>query len=351
MSDKVLMIGNEAMAEAAIRAGCRCYFGYPITPQSELLEYMATHMPEVGGVFIQAESELAAINMCYGASAAGRRTMTSSSSPGISLKQEGISYLAGADLPCVIINVARGGPGLGNIAPSQADYFQATKGGGHGDYRIIVLAPATIPEATELVTLAFDLADKYRVPVMILADGILGQMMEPVELPEAIDPANLPTKPWALTGAKGRKPNIITSVVTEPEELSELNLRWQVRYRQIKEQEVRHEEIETADATIVIAAYGTVARIAMTAVKMARDEGIRLGLLRPITLWPFPYAPLRALCHRVNTILTVEMSAGQMVEDVRLAVAEAAKTPFYGELGGVVPTPKDILREVKRYAS
>lgn len=334
-----------------MRAGCRCYFGYPITPQSELLEYMATHMPKVGGVFIQAESELAAINMCYGASAAGGRTMTSSSSPGISLKMEGISYLAGADLPCVIINVARGGPGLGNIAPAQGDYFQATKGGGHGDYRMIVLAPATIPEATELVMLAFDLADRYRVPVMVLADGILGQMMEPVEFPEPIDPATLPTKPWALTGAKGRKPNIVTSFALDPKELSELNLKRQACYHQIEEQEVRYEESETADATIVIAAYGTVARIAKTTVKIAREEGLRLGLLRPITLWPFPYAPLRALSDRVNTILTVEMSAGQMVEDVRLAVAERAKTPFYGELGGVVPTPKDILREVKQYAS
>ena len=349
--DKVLMIGNDAMAEAGIRAGCRYYFGYPITPQNELMEYMATHLPKVGGVFIQTESEIAAINMCYGASAAGGRTMTSSSSPGISLKLEGISYLAGADLPCVIINVARGGPGLGNIAPAQGDYFQATKGGGHGDYRMIVLAPATISESTELVMLAFDLADRYRVPVMVLADGMLGQMMEPVKLPEPINPATLPTKPWALTGAKERQPNIVTSIVLDAKELSELNLKRQVRYRQIEEQEVRYEESETADATIVIAAYGTVARIAKTAVKMARDEGIRLGLLRPITLWPFPSAPLRTLSNRVNTILTVEMSAGQMVEDVRLAVAERAKTPFYGELGGVVPTPKDILTEVKQYAS
>ena len=350
-TDKVLMTGNEAMAEAAICAGCRSYFGYPITPQNELLEYMSAHMPKAGGVFIQAESELAAINMCYGAAAAGMRTMTSSSSPGISLKTEGISYIAGADLPCVVINVVRGGPGLGNIAPAQGDYFQATKGGGHGDYRMIVLAPSTIPESIELVMLAFELADVYRVPVMVLADGMLGQMMEPVVLPEHIDPTTLPTKPWAITGARGRKPNIVTSFFLDPVELSEMNVKRVARYRQIEEREVRCEEHETADATVVIAAFGSVARIARTAVRMARSEGIKLGLLRPITLWPFPYAPLRALSQRVDTILTVEMNFGQMVEDVRLAVAERAETPFYGELGGLVPSPRDILREVKRYAS
>ena len=345
------MAGNEAMAEAAICAGCRSYFGYPITPQNELLEYMSAHMPKAGGVFIQAESEVAAINMCYGAAAAGSRTMTSSSSPGISLKTEGISYIAGADLPCVVINVVRGGPGLGNIAPAQGDYFQATKGGGHGDYRMIVLAPATIPESIELVMLAFELADTYRVPVMVLADGMLGQMMEPVVLPEHIDPATLPAKPWAITGAKGRKPNLVTSFFLDPVELSEINVKRQARYQQIEEREVRYEEHEIADATTVIAAFGSVARIARTAVRMARNEGIKLGLLRPISLWPFPYAPLRALSQRVDVILTVEMNAGQMVEDVRLAVAERAKTPFYGELGGLVPSPGHILREVKRYAS
>jgi len=339
------------MAEAGIRAGCRAYFGYPITPQNELLEYMAAHMPKVGGIFIQAESEVAAINMCYGASAAGARTMTSSSSPGISLKMEGISYLAGADLPCVVINVVRGGPGLGNIAPAQGDYFQATKGGGHGDYRMIVLAPATIPESIELVMLAFELADRYRVPVMVLADGMLGQMMEPVLFPEPVDPAALPAKPWAITGARRRRPNRISSYFLDPAELSARNVKRQRRYRQIEEQEIRYEEHETADATLIVAAYGSVARIARTAVRMARSEGIKLGLLRPITVWPFPYSPLRALSRRVDAILTVEMNAGQMVEDVRLAVAERAETPFYGELGGLVPTPKDILREVKQYAS
>ncbi|MBT9149521.1 MAG: 3-methyl-2-oxobutanoate dehydrogenase subunit VorB [Dehalococcoidia bacterium] len=351
MRDKILIAGNDAIAEAGIRAGCRSYFGYPITPQNELLEYMSAHMPKAGGVFVQAESEIGAINMCYGASAAGARTMTSSSGPGMSLKLEGISYLAGSDLPCVIVNVARGGPGLGNIAPGQGDYFQATKGGGHGDYRMIVLAPATIPEATELTMLAFDLADKYRTPVLVLVDGVLGQMMEPVEFRDPVDPATLPPKPWALTGAQGRPPNIVTSFFLDPQELSELNLKRQDRYRRIVTQEVRYEEFETGDATIVIAAYGTVARIARTTVKLARNEGIKLGLLRPITLWPFPYAPLRALSNRVKVILTVEMSAGQMLEDVRLAVAERAETPFYGEMGGIVPTPRGILMEVKKYAS
>ncbi len=345
------MTGNEAMAEAAICAGCRAYFGYPITPQNEILEYMAARMPAAGGVFVQAESEVAAINMCYGASAAGVRTMTSSSSPGISLKMEGISYLAGADLPCVIINVARGGPGLGNIAPAQGDYFQATKGGGHGDYHIIVLGPATIAEAIELVMLAFDLADKHRVPVMVLSDGMMGQMMEPVALPEPIDPTSLTAKPWALTGASGRDPNVITSYALDPGDLNRINTQRQTRYRQIEEKEVRYRETETSDATIVIVAYGTVARIARTAVTAARSQGIKVGLVQPITLWPFPYAPLRALSSQVSPILTVEMSAGQMVEDVRLAVADRAETPFYGELGGVVPTPKDILREVKRNVS
>jgi 2-oxoglutarate ferredoxin oxidoreductase subunit alpha len=348
---KILMTGNEAMAEAAVCAGCRAYFGYPITPQNELLEYMAARMPEVGGAFVQAESEVAAINMCYGASAAGVRTMTSSSSPGISLKMEGISYLAAADLPCVIINVARGGPGLGNIAPSQGDYFQATKGGGHGDYRMIVLGPATIAEAIELVILAFDLADKYRVPVMVLSDGMLGQMMEPVVLPEPVDPTSLPAKPWALTGARGRSPNAVTSYAMDPADLNRINTQRQSRYHRIEEKEIRYREAETSDATIIIVAYGTVARIARTTVKMARSQGIKLGLVQPITLWPFPYTALRMLSTRVNTILTVEMSAGQMVEDVRLAVGDRAETPFYGELGGLVPTPKDILREVKRNAS
>ena len=350
MRERYLLRGNEAIAESAIRAGCQCYFAYPITPQGELVEHMARNMPRLGRTFIQAESEVAAINMVYGAAAAGVRTMTSSSSPGISLKLEGISYLAGANLPAVIVNVVRGGPGLGNIAPSQCDYFQAVKGGGHGDYHMIVLGPSTVPEAGELTMLAFDLADRYRTPVMILADGLLGQMMEPVELPEPIDIAKLPAKEWAATGARRREPNIILSFDISAENLKKMNLALQAKYTEIREKEVRYEETETEDADIVIAAYGSTARIAKTVVRMARAEGIRLGLFRPITLWPYPYAPLRALADRVDTVLTVEMSAGQMWEDVRLAVAERANTPFYGEVGGVVPTPKGILTEVRKHA-
>jgi len=349
MGKRQLLRGNEVIAEAAIRAGCECYFAYPITPQAELLEHMAHHMPRLGRTFIQAESEVAAISMVYGASAVGVRTMTSSSSPGISLKQEGISYLAGSNLPAVIVNIVRGGPGLGNIAPSQCDYFQATKGGGHGDYHIIVLAPSTVPEAGDLTMLAFDLADEYRIPVMILADGMLGQMMEPVELPEPIDLSTLPEKPWATTGAKGRDPNIVLSFDLDPERLKEMNLVLQKKYAEIEASEVRHEETMTDDAEILIAAYGTVARIAKTVVRQAREEGIKAGLFRPITLWPFPYEPLRSIADRARTVLTVEMSAGQMWEDVQLAVAERAKTPFYGELGGVVPTPRGILSEVKKH--
>jgi len=350
MGERLLLRGNEVIAEAAIRAGCQCYFAYPITPQAELLEHMARHMPGLGRTFIQAESEIAAISMVYGAASVGVRTMTSSSSPGISLMQEGISYLAGSDLPAVIVNVMRGGPGLGDIAPAQADYLQATKGGGHGDYHTIVLAPSTVPEAGELTMLAFDLADRYRTPVMILADGMLGQMMEPVELPEPVDVAALPEKPWATTGAKNRDPNVIRSFDLDPEVLKQMNRALQERYREIEAKEVRCEETATEDADIVIAAYGTVARIARSVVRMARADGIKLGLFRPITLWPYPYQPLRELSKRVRTVLTVEMSAGQMWEDVRLAVCERAKTPFYGELGGVVPTPRSILSEVKKHA-
>lgn len=350
MGNRVLMRGNEVIAEAAIRAGCECYFAYPITPQAELLEHMARNMPRLGRTFIQAESEIAAISMVYGAAGAGVRTMTSSSSPGISLKQEGISYLAGSNLPAVIVNVVRGGPGLGNIAPSQCDYFQATKGGGHGDYHMIALAPSTVPEAGDLTMLSFELADKYRIPVMLLADGLLGQMMEPVELPEPVDLSSLPKKDWAATGAKGRDPNIILSFDLGPENLKQMNLVLQEKYRRIEAAEIRYEETETEDADIVIAAYGSTARIAKSVVRMARTEGIKLGLFRPITVWPFPYDALRAVAEHVKTILTVEMSAGQMWEDVRLAVAERVETPFYGEVGGVVPTPRGILNEVKKYA-
>jgi 2-oxoglutarate ferredoxin oxidoreductase subunit alpha len=350
MAERMLLRGNEVIAEAAIRSGCECYFAYPITPQAELLEHMARNMPRLGRTFIQAESEVAAISMVYGAAGAGVRVMTSSSSPGISLKQEGISYLAGSNLPAVIVNIVRGGPGLGNIAPAQCDYFQATKGGGHGDYRVIVLAPSTVPEAGELTMLAFDLADQYRTPVMILADGMLGQMMEPVELPEPVDPATLPPKEWATTGAMGRDPNIILSFDLDPERLKEMNIALQEKYARITENEIRYEETSTEDADIVVAAYGTVARIAKSVVRMARKEGIKAGIFRPITLWPYPYDALRTLSERVETILTVEMSAGQMWEDVRLAVGERADTPFFGELGGVVPTPRAILSEVRKHA-
>lgn len=350
MANRLLLRGNEVIAEAAIRAGCQCYFAYPITPQAELLEHMARNMPRLGRTFVQAESEIAAISMVHGAAAVGVRTMTSSSSPGISLKQEGISYLAGSNLPAVIVNVVRGGPGLGNIAPSQCDYFQATKGGGHGDYHLIVLAPSTVPEAGELTMRAFDLADEYRIPVMILADGMLGQMMEPIELPEPVDTSSLPAKDWALTGAKGRDPNVVLSFDLDPERLKAINIALQEKYARIVANEIEYEETLTEDAEVVIAAYGTVARIAKSVVQMARSEGIKAGLFRPITLWPFPYDPLKALADRVNTVLTVEMSAGQMWEDVRLAVAERAETPFYGEFGGVVPTPRGILNEVRKHA-
>jgi 2-oxoglutarate ferredoxin oxidoreductase subunit alpha len=350
MGERQMLRGNEAIAEAAIRAGCSCYFAYPITPQAELLEHMAVHMPRLGRAFVQAESEVAAISMVFGASAVGARVMTSSSSPGISLKQEGISYLAGANLPAVIVNIVRGGPGLGNIAPAQCDYFQATKGGGHGDYHLIVLAPSTVPEAGEMTMLAFDLADRYRTPVMLLADGMLGQMMEPVALPDPIDPATLPSKDWAATGARGRAPNIILSFDLDPQVLRTMNLELQEKYRRITAAEVRYEQVETDDAELVIAAYGTIARIAKTVVRQARAEGLKVGLFRPITLWPFPSEPLRQLAERVSTVLTVEMSAGQMWEDVRLAVAERAKTPFYGEMGGVVPTPRAILEKVRSHA-
>jgi 2-oxoglutarate/2-oxoacid ferredoxin oxidoreductase subunit alpha len=350
MAERQLLRGNEVIAEAALRAGCQCYFAYPITPQAELLEHMARNMPRMGRTFIQAESEVAAINMVYGAASAGVRTMTSSSSPGISLKMEGISYLAGSNLPAVIVNVVRGGPGLGNIAPSQCDYFQATKGGGHGDYHMIVLAPSTVPEAAGLTMLAFDLADLYRTPVMILADGLLGQMLEPVELPDPIDPASLPEKPWATTGAAGRDPNIILSFDLGPENLKRMNEALQAKYREIRAREIRYEETDVADADLVIAAYGSTARIAKSALRMARAEGLKVGLFRPITVWPFPYDALRAVADHVSTVLTVEMSAGQMWEDVRLAVAERAATPFYGEMGGVVPTPRNILNEVRKHA-
>jgi 2-oxoglutarate/2-oxoacid ferredoxin oxidoreductase subunit alpha len=346
MPGRVLMTGNEAVGEGAIRAGCDCYFGYPITPQNELTAYMARYMPEYGRVFIQAESELAAINMVFGASVAGKRAMTSSSSPGISLKQEGISYLAGAELPALIVNVQRGGPGLGNIGPGQADYFQATKGGGHGDYHQIVLAPDSVQEMHDLTILGFDLADRYRTPVMILSDGRLGQMMEPLVL-HSTPPPPPPKKPWALNGAINRKPNLIRSLYLVEEELEAVNLRLQEKYKLIHNHEVRCEERQTDDCDILLVAYGTSARVAKGCVSDVRRHGWRVGLFRPISLWPFPTQRLAELSRRAKAVLVVEMSSGQMLEDVRLAVAGRVPVLLEGRMGGLVPSQAAIVKRVE----
>ena len=345
--ERVLMCGNEALAEASILAGCDAYFGYPITPQNEIPAYMSRRMPEEGRVFVQSESELAAINMVFGASATGKRTMTSSSSPGISLMQEGISYLAGAELPAVVVNVMRGGPGLGNIAPSQSDYFQATRGGGHGDYRTIVLGPSSVQELADCMPLAFDLADKYRMTVMVLADGFLGQMMEPVVLRKQPSP-ELPPKDWALTGAKDREQNIVRSLWLKEGVLEELNHKLQAKYEQVEKNEVLCEEYEVEDAEIVVVAYGIAARIVNGAVTRAREEGIKAGWIRPITLWPFPTEQISKAAAEFRLFLTVEMSTGQMVEDVKLAVAGKAPVVFYGRTGGGVPTVDEILDKIRQ---
>ncbi|MHC4711852.1 MAG: 3-methyl-2-oxobutanoate dehydrogenase subunit VorB [Planctomycetota bacterium] len=337
MAKKVLMTGNDAMAEGAIRAGCRYYYGYPITPQNEVPEYMSRRMPQVGGVFIQSESELAAVNMVLGSAAAGKRAMTSSSSPGISLKQEGLSYIAGSELPAVIANVQRGGPGLGDIGASQADYWQATKGGGHGDYRLIVLAPASVQEMADLATLAFDIADRWRNPVMILADAQVGQMMEPVVWREYTPPRDLPAKDWALTGADGRPKRIVKSFFLYPGDLEKHNIRLQKKYAEISKREVRYEEVRTKDADLVIIAYGSSARIAKGLVAKGVNGG-RVGLLRPITVWPFPTERIRELAEDGKAFLVAEMSAGQMLEDVRLAVEGRAPVGFYGRIGGAMLT-------------
>ncbi|MCF6096003.1 3-methyl-2-oxobutanoate dehydrogenase subunit VorB [Thermovorax subterraneus] len=346
--EKVLMKGNEALAEAAIRAGCKCFFGYPITPQSELPAYLAREMPKRGGVFLQAESEVAAINMVYGAAGAGVRVMTSSSSPGISLKQEGISYLCGAELPCVIVNIMRGGPGLGDIQPAQSDYFQATRGGGHGDYRTIVLAPSSVQELVDLVYDAFDLADMYRNPVLILGDGILGQMMEPVVFKER--PARqLPPKDWATTGKMGRqKTNVINSLYLDPIKLEEHNLKLFKKYQEIEAKEARYEILNGDDAEYFVVAYGICARIAHAAVEMAREDGIKVGLIRPITLWPYPKKAFEEVLPKAKAFLTVELSLGQMVEDVKLSVEGRAPVYFYGRTGGMVPTAEEIFEEIKK---
>jgi 2-oxoglutarate ferredoxin oxidoreductase subunit alpha len=349
MAEKVLMKGNEAIAEAAIRAGCLHYFGYPITPQTELAAYMAKRMPKIGGVFLQAESEIAAINMVYGVAGTGKRVMTSSSSPGVSLKQEGISYIAGADLPALIVNVQRGGPGLGSIQPSQSDYFQATKGGGHGDYHLIVLTPSSVQEMADLTALAFDLADKYRMPAMLLADGTMGQMMEPVVLPEPS--CHSVDKPWAVTGTKmQRKHNIINSLYLQPEELEKTNLERFERYKAVEENEVRYEEFLMEDAEICIVAFGIAARVSRNAVIAARKEGIKAGLIRPITVWPFPKAPIAAAADKVKAFISVELSMGQMIDDVRLASSCKKPVTLVSRCGGIIPSPDQVLDAIRKTA-
>ena len=347
MAEKVLMSGNGAVGEGAIQAGCRYYFGYPITPQNELTAYMAERLGELGGVFIQSESELAAINMVFGASAAGARAMTSSSSPGISLKQEGISYIAGAELPCVIVNIMRAGPGLGDITPSQADYFQAVKGGGHGDYRLITIGPASVQELYDWTAKAFYIADKYRNPVMILGDGFLGQMMEPLEIKKIKEP-KLSKKTWALTGARGRKANKIITLMLKVGELEEHNKKIQKKYKRIEKELTEYEAVLTDDAEIILVAYGMCARICKESVFLLRKEGVKAGLIRPITLWPYPSEIIRKISNNVRYVLTVEMSAGQMVEDVRLAVLGRCPVYFYGRMGGGVPTSEEIIKKVKK---
>ena len=346
---KELLEGNVAFAEAAIRAGCEAYFGYPITPQTEALEHMARRMPELGRVFVQAESEVAAINMVYGAASAGARAMSSSSSPGVSLMMEGLSYIAGSEVPAVLVDIMRGGPGLGNIAPSQGDYNQIVKGGGHGDYRPIVLAPATVQELIDLTVLAFDLAERYRWIVIILADGSLGQMMEPAEMPPMRPVRPISERPaWALTGAKGRAPNVVSSIYIDPALEEKFNFKLMAKMRQIEAAEIRLREIATEDADIGVVAFGTAGRIAQSAVKAAREEGIKAGLLRPISLYPYPYEAVRQLSKKVRSLLVVEMNGGQMVDDVRLAVEGRVPVNFYGRMGGMVPMPDEVLEAIRK---
>ena len=345
-NNKVLMKGNEALAEAAIQAGCRYFFGYPITPQTELAAYMAKKMPKVNGVYLQAESEIAAANMVLGAAGTGARAMTSSSSPGISLKSEAISYMAGCDIPALIVNVQRGGPGLGGIQPSQADYWQATKATGHGDFQILVFAPATIQEMIDLVGLAFDKGDEYRVPAMILADGMLGQMMEPVTIPEHTT-QHLVEKPWACCGHQNkRKHNVLNSLFLTPNELERLIIERYKRYDIIKEKEQRWEEYRLDDADIVLVAYGASARVSHTAVDIAREKGIKVGLLRPITLWPYPVKAFTTLKETAKAFISVEMSMGQMVEDVKLAVECKKPVHFVGRTGGKIPAPMEVVKKI-----
>ncbi len=347
MSERILMKGNEALAEAAIQAGCRYFFGYPITPQTEINAYMARHLPKKGGTYLQAESEIAAVNMVLGAASTGVRAMTSSSSPGISLKTEGISYLAASDLPCLIVNIMRGSPGLGGIQPSQADYFQAVKAPGHGDLHILVFAPSTVQEMADTVFLAFNLADKYRMPAMILGDGLLGQMMEPLIFPE--NEVKQREKTWAVTGHENkRSPNLINSLYLNPEELERKVLERFARYAEIERDEPRWEEYYTEDADILLVAYGAASRVARSAIAEARKKGVRAGLIRPVTLWPFPKKRIRELSDKASAVLVVEMSMGQMVDDVRLAVECRLPVHFYGRTGGMVPAPSAILEEIMK---
>lgn len=348
--EKELWKGNEAIAEAAIRAGCKYFFGYPITPQTEVPEYLSLHLPEIGGCFLQAESEVAAINMLYGAGGCGVRVMTSSSSPGISLKQEGITYLCGAEVPCVIINVMRGGPGLGSIQPAQSDYYQATRGGGNGDYRTPVLAPANVQEAADFVRMAFDIADIYRNPTIVLADGMIGQMMEAIEWHD-IEKRELPDKPWATTGThEKREHNVINSLYIQPEPCAEHNEMLDKKYRLIEEKEVRWETVDTEGCEVLFAAYGTTSRVCRAAMKLLNQEGIKAGLFRPVTVWPFPYAQLRKAADQasVKAIVDVELSMGQMIDDVKIALEGCKPISFIGKAGGIVPTPREVADAAKK---
>lgn len=345
MGEKVLMKGNEAIGEAAIRSGCRHFFGYPITPQTELSAYMAKKMPKIGGVFLQAESELAAVNMVYGAASAGVRAMTSSSSPGISLKAEGISYIAAADLPCVIVNIVRGGPGLGGIQPAQSDYFQATRGGGHGDYHLIVLAPNSVQELVYLTADAFNLSEEYRIPAMILGDGTLGQMMEPVDFDSMPEPVYA-EKSWAVTGTQNkREKNVVKTLFLDAHELENEVMKREEKYDVVKKELQRYEEHDTEDADVIISSYGITSRVVETAVKQLRDEGVKVGVIRPITLWPFPEKAYKNV--HPKAFLSVEMSTGQMVEDIKLACECSSPVYFLGRTGGVIPTPDEVVKKVK----
>ena len=347
MAERFLMKGNEALAQAAIQAGCKHFFGYPITPQTELAAYMSKKMPKIGGTYLQAESEIAAANMVLGAAGAGVRALTSSSSPGISLKTEAISYMAGSDVPCLIINVQRGGPGLGGIQPSQADYWQATKAPGHGDFQVLVFAPSTVQEMVDLVGKAFDLGDKYRMPAMILADGMLGQMMEPVVIPDAV--TELPVKDWAVNGHQGkRKHNVVNSLYLTPQALEELVVKRFKRYEIVKENEQMAEEYCTEDADYIVVAYGASSRVAHSAVDKAREKGIKVGLVRPITLWPFPTDVLQKVAKTAKSFLCVEMSMGQMVDDVKIAIDCVKPVIYFGRTGGIIPTPTEILEQIEK---